>query len=904
MTRFAIATTLASLLLASQPCAQDAGQIEPGHHLIHLRPATWPGRVELLRRASVAVRADRASPDIVQQLRDRARDAARDITATILEHGGDIRGVLIAPLAVHARIDQATYARLSKHPDVVRLEAARRLRAHVGEATAANNHNATSVHTVQTLRGEGQILGLVDSGVELSFQGGTYPHPAFLDGNGQSRIVSSWSVLGPMLLHRTDQNGHGTGVGAIAVGRQWGSPMAADGFAPAAKLASYRITSGLGTLTTSADLASGYNRMLLDIIGGLEIGVANCSFSGSPDPTAADQQALDTLALYGDVVVVTSCGNLSLPANFDFRASAESQATSNGLAVGAVTKHTHQVAAFSAYGPLDGDGARIYPDLAAIGKNVHTADRLTQLTSTVDGTSYSAPMVAGTALLVRQARPNLDASAIKAILLGSTTDLQAANPGVNANWFGRGLLRSDLAVATAIATLTGFGNGDPHAAHIERGSCSQDEVDIATLGLPPAATISATLVWMRTDTMAPENPDLALEVRDANGVVVARGSLQRNLYERVVFTTTSGDYDFAVRGNRVTGDDVGWTLLINRADGLPSSPAVTIVPAACAGTGIDLAAQTVLPAVPGFGDSRTNKPLADVPGTLQTAYDAAQIGPPRQVRALGFRRARQEGSTPALDVRLRIKLGYTSNPPNGLSYTLTQNFNTGPAPVTAFDDWHRLPPTMPAPDQEDFDFVIPLSTPFALDAVHGNPLVEITVLGNSANNQPRPIGLDAMFVMTGQSLGALVHVAGAPFPLAVQQRPIISFVGNAPRGCEPRLGYSGSPRIGESMTITLADARENALATFALGSGTAWTGTPLPFDLGALGAPGCILAAAPDLAVTVLSDGTGHYELPITWPNDTAMIGLLQTGQWLVFDLAANALGLVSTDAVEMLFGS
>ena len=294
MTRFAIATTLASLLLASQPCAQDAGQIEPGHHLIHLRPATWPGRVELLRRASVAVRADRASPDIVQQLRDRARDAARDITATILEHGGDIRGVLIAPLAVHARIDQATYARLSKHPDVVRLEAARRLRAHVGEATAANNHNATSVHTVQTLRGEGQILGLVDSGVELSFQGGTYPHPAFLDGNGQSRIVSSWSVLGPMLLHRTDQNGHGTGVGAIAVGRQWGSPMAADGFAPAAKLASYRITSGLGTLTTSADLASGYNRMLLDIIGGLEIGVANCSFSGSPDPTAADQQALDT----------------------------------------------------------------------------------------------------------------------------------------------------------------------------------------------------------------------------------------------------------------------------------------------------------------------------------------------------------------------------------------------------------------------------------------------------------------------------------------------------------------------------------------------------------------------------------------------------------------------------------
>ena len=53
----------------------------------------------------------------------------------------------------------------------------------------------------------------------------------------------------------TDQNGHGTGTGSVAVGRRWNSGLAADGFAPEAAVASYRITAGTGTLTTNAGLA-------------------------------------------------------------------------------------------------------------------------------------------------------------------------------------------------------------------------------------------------------------------------------------------------------------------------------------------------------------------------------------------------------------------------------------------------------------------------------------------------------------------------------------------------------------------------------------------------------------------------------------------------------------------------
>lgn len=896
---------LAGLLVGQVGTQDEPARAAPATVIVHLDAARCGDRAALLSRARRATRARRAEPILAMDLNATVSDAAGAVTARIERLGGTIRAVLVAPPAIVATLPPHAYDTLAAHRDVARVEPAHVVDGNTGDATGSNNHHAQSVHNAFGLRGEGQVLALVDSGVELSFMGGSGPHPAFLDAAGASRIVRTWSTLGTTLPALTDQNGHGTGTGSVAVGRRWGAGLTADGFAPAAQLASYRITSGAGTLTTTADLAQAYNQILLDIIGGLAIGVVNCSFSGSPDPTAADQQALDALALYGDAVVVTSAGKLSQPHNFDFRASAESQAVSNGLAIGAVAKALHTVAPFSVYGPLHGDGRRIYPDLCAVGQAVHVADRASTATVQVDGTSYAAPMVSGTALLVRQARPDLDANAVRAILLGTASDLQAANPTLTENWFGRGLLRTDRAVATAFGALTGFGNGDPDAARIERGSAAQDDEQVIAIALPANTTVSAALVWMRSDTTVSDNPDLDLDVFAAGGTLLARGNLPRNLYERVVFSTGAAvTCDFVVRGRHVPGDDVGWSLVVNVASNAPRSAAITALAGSCGGSGVDLAAQLVLPVVTGFGDGRTNKPLADKPLTLQAAYDGAQVSTPRQVDFLAFRRAEHEGPTMALGVQLRITLGYTAQPPNGLTSNLNANFVASPPRVIVFDDWFDLPPTLPAPTVDEFDFVIPLQPAWQLDGSHGNPLVQIEVLGNDRGNLPQPIGLDAVLVTTGQSLGAMIQFNGSPLALAVQQRPVIAFAAAQPRGRAPRFGYAGTPRLGSTMRFALADARENSLVASMFGSGTTWLGATLPLDLGPFGGGGCELTAAPDVVTTAFSGATGQYAVDVVFPSDPAMLGQRSTTQFLVFDPAANALGLVTSNAFELLFGN
>lgn len=886
--------------------ALDAAPAQSEAAIVQLAPAVCAARTGLLETAREQVRLGQPAPALAQALRAEVERAARGVVAAVGRDGGTVARVLFSPPAVVVEGDAGLRARLAARADVLRVEPLRSFGGNTGDATGTSNHNAAFVHTVHGLRGTGQVLALVDSGIELRFLGGSTPHPAFLDGAGNSRIVRTWSTQGATLPDLSDQNGHGTGVGSVAVGRRWNGGLAADGFAPAASVASYRVTTGSSTQTTNADLAMAYGQVLLDVIGGLRIGVLNCSFSGSPDPLAVDQRALDELVLYGDVVAVTSAGKLTLPPNFDFRPTADSQAATNGLAVGAVTKNAHAVAPFSSFGPLHGDGERVYPDLAAVGKDVHVADRAGPGTIVVDGTSYSAPMVAGTAMLVRQARPDLDAAAVKAILLGTTTDLRASNPGLDANHFGRGLLRSDHAVSAALAAHTGFGNGDPDAAWIERGSTAEDGEATVSLDLPAATTISATLVWLRSDTAAAENPDLDLDVRGPGGALLARGNLPRNLYERVVFTTdAAGSHDFVVSGRRVDGDDAAWTLLVSTAAGLPRSPAVTELSGACAGTGVDLAAQLVLPAAAaaGFGGARTNKPLADVPLTLQAAYDTAQVPAPRTVRALALRRAGQEGGTAALAVRVRVTLGYTAHPPDALTTSLASNFLAAPAPLVAFDGWLDLPPTEPAPAAGDFDFVIPLSPAFALDAALGNPLVQLEVLGNGSGNAPQPIGFDAVAVTTGTSRGALVQVTGSPFALPVDQRPVIAFSSDAPRGVPPRMGFTGEPRIAATSVATLFDAREGTLAALTFGAGGSWLGYALPLGLGAWGAPGCVVLAAPEEVAFVVTDSVGQARVELPLPGDTGLLGVVRRAQFFVFDPAANAAGVVASDAVELLLG-
>ena len=74
-------------------------------------------------------------------------------------------------------------------------------------------------------------------------------------------------------------------------------------------------------------------------------------------------------------------------------------------------------------------------------------------------------------------------------------------------------------------------------------------------------------------------------------------------------------------------------------------------------------------------------------------------------------------------------------------------------------------------------------------------------------------------------------------------------------------------------------------------------------DLSAYGAPGCSLGPTPNQLAFLLTDSVGQASLPLTLPNDPSLLGQQHSAQFVIFDGAANASGLVTSDTIDMLFG-
>ena len=132
-----------------------------------------------------------------------------------------------------------------------------------------------------------------------------------------------------------------------------------------------------------------------------------------------------------------------------------------------------QVASFSAIGPnLD---FAIKPDLVAVGTNIYTAAESLDSNGIVydpsgftieDGTSYSAPLVAGAAALLKAARPGLSAEQYRSLIVNSTRQISYA-PGdaARVQQAGAGLLDAASALHSTVAASPvslSFGVGDPN----------------------------------------------------------------------------------------------------------------------------------------------------------------------------------------------------------------------------------------------------------------------------------------------------------------------------------------------------------------------------------------------------------------------------------------------------------
>lgn len=126
-------------------------------------------------------------------------------------------------------------------------------------------------------------------------------------------------------------------------------------------------------------------------------------------------------------------------------------------------------------------------------------------------------------------------------------------------------------------------------------------------------------------------------------------------------------------------------------------------------------------------------------------------------------------------------------------------------------------------------------------------------------------------------------------------------------GC---VGSSGMPMLsaplwslpwtGDSLDVGLTNVSASATAFMATGfSDSAWAGLRLPLDLGAYGAPGCLLRAEPFVWFPFAPDASGvlRWTLPIA--SDPALVGIVFFNQALVLDQAANRLGAVLSNAMR-----
>src|SRR5690606_29093359 len=141
------------------------------------------------------------------------------------------------------------------------------------------------------------------------------------------------------------------------------------------------------------------------------------------------------------------------------------------LTVGAVDRDD-RIADFSSRGPRAGDAA-LKPDLTAPGVGIVAAradgtamgQPVDEFYTAESGTSMAAPHVTGAAALIAGARPDLDATQIKALLMGP------AVPQPDLGAFAQGAGRVDVAAALdgpMVATPPSISYGDFGFPHDDR----------------------------------------------------------------------------------------------------------------------------------------------------------------------------------------------------------------------------------------------------------------------------------------------------------------------------------------------------------------------------------------------------------------------------------------------------
>jgi len=319
----------------------------------------------------------------------------------------------------------------------------------------------------QGLTGKGVGVAVIDSGI-------TGDHPDFKNGDGSSRVTNV--VVNPSAVLPGDPIGHGTHVAGIIAGNSNNRPDADPdrgaymGVAPEADIIALKTADDLGN-STVLDIINAL-QFVVDYRTDLNIQVVNLSIS-SDTPGSYRNDPLDAaveFAWHAGIVVVAAVGNRGDAADAaQYAPGNDPFVISVGAAdeLGTADTADDTLADFSSRGVTqDGfnkpevvaPGAHMTAPLAPLGAfSVMCPACITPDLQyfKMGGTSMAAPVVAGAAALLLQARPDLNPDQVKALLTNGSGPLNeldvqkalAGNPGAGAN---QGVRQSDAVYQTLV----------------------------------------------------------------------------------------------------------------------------------------------------------------------------------------------------------------------------------------------------------------------------------------------------------------------------------------------------------------------------------------------------------------------------------------------------------------------
>ncbi len=280
------------------------------------------------------------------------------------------------------------------------------------------------------------------------------------------------------------------------------------------------------------------------------------------------------------------------------------------------------------------------------------------------------------------------------------------------------------------------------------------------------------------------------------------------------------------------------------------------------------------------------------PMTHQWVFDAPQETP-SPIRSIAMRRATVPAgpnlTVPSFSLTAELWMAHAAARPTAISFRYTANRGPDYRRVMTARTLSFAAVPWRADGDYPFTYRFPFDNPFALSA--------------------GSVGLVELALSNSTLCGNLSHVEFylPNYPSGYLSARAMS-VG---QGCAPTGSLSAATiaalvhplAIGQGGAWILwvpANESQQAQSMMMVGTNnTHWSGSMLPFDLTALGAPGCTLYAGIDWTVPMLSSSSVFKTAVITAPLDPQLIGAHVYVQGLRLRQSFNALGAITTNALR-----